>query len=167
MRQLAQLALTEDKRRARVTATRLRQVHSVRLLIQIFLYEDGLCKRVADSRHERRSLRDKRITPASISTACLSLLTAASGCGLRSNAPRPANRLSISRKPLWVFAGHSVRSADERQEEAATSEDDLASISVNVLTVVQFLAWFFKTTRPRIRFGPARFDWLTRRIRRE
>ena len=136
--QLAQLALTtEDKRRARVTATR--EIYAKCILFDYsykYFYEDGYGKEslILNMNGEAYEQADNA---SKYFTACL--LAYYQQLWLWSTHRDKLTDFNIE-KPLWVFVGHSVTGSDDKKKQQL-SEDDLASIS-DVLTVVQFLAWF-------------------------
>ncbi|MDD3758100.1 MAG: DEAD/DEAH box helicase family protein [Advenella sp.] len=132
------LALSlEDKRRARIIATR--EIYAKCILFDYsykFFYEDGYGKEslilnMNGDAYEQADNARKYFT------ACL--LAYYQQLWLWSTHRDKLADFNIE-KPLWVFVGHSVTGSDDKKKQKLT-EDDLASLS-DVLAVVQFLAWF-------------------------
>lgn len=136
--QKAQLALTaDDKRRARITATR--EIYAKCILFDYsykFFYEDGYGKEslILNMNGEAYEQADNA---RKYLTACL--LAYYQQLWLWSTYRDKLADFNIE-KPLWVFVGHSVSGSDDKKKKQL-SEDDLARLS-DVLTVVQYLAWF-------------------------
>lgn len=136
--QMAQLALTtEDKRRARITATR--EIYAKCILFDYsykFFYEDGYGKEslILNMNGEAYEQADNA---RKYFTACL--LAYYQQIWLWSAHRDKIADFNIE-KPLLVFVGHSVTGSDEKKKQKL-SEDDLTSLS-DVLAVIQFLAWF-------------------------
>ncbi|MGN5534921.1 DEAD/DEAH box helicase family protein [Acinetobacter sp. Lyrl_1] len=132
------LTLTaEDKRRARITATR--EIYAKCILFDYsykFFYEDGYGKEslILNMNGEAYGQADNA---RKYFTACL--LSYYQQLWLWSTHRSALADFNIE-KPLWVFVGHSVTGSDDKKKQKLT-EDDLASLS-DVLAVVQFLAWF-------------------------
>ena len=139
--QLAQLALSaEDKRRARITATR--EIYAKCILFDYsykFFYEDGYGK---ESLILNMNGADYKQADNARKYFSACLLAYYQQIWLWSTHREKLADFNIE-KPLWVFVGHSVTGADGKKKQQL-SEDDKASIS-DVLTVVQFLAWFLNS----------------------
>ncbi len=136
--QKAQLVLdASDMRQARATATR--EMYAKCILFDYsyrFFYEDGYGKEslILNMDGAAYSQTDNA---RKYFTACL--LAFYQQLWLYDTHREKIADFNIE-KPLWVFVGHSVTGASGKKKQQL-SEDDKASIS-DVLTVVQFLAWF-------------------------
>lgn len=132
------LTLTaEDKRRARVIATR--EIYAKCILFDYsykFFYEDGYGKESLILNMDGKAY-EQTDNARKYFTACL--LAYYQQLWLWSTHRDKLSDFNIE-KPLWVFVGHSVTGSDDKKKQQL-SADDLASLS-DVLAVVQFLAWF-------------------------
>lgn len=136
----AYMLTAEDKRRARITATR--EIYAKCILFDYsykFFYEDGYGKEslILNMNGEAYGQADNA---RKYFTACL--LAYYQQLWLWSTHRSALADFNIE-KPLWVFVGHSVTGSDDKKKQKLT-DDDLASLS-DVLAVVQFLAWFLNS----------------------
>lgn len=127
----------EDRRNAKIRATK--EAYAKCILFDYsykFFYEDGYGKESLILNMDGRAYAQAD-NAQKYFTACL--LSFYQQLWLWSTNQGKLTDFNIE-KPLWVFVGHSVTGSDEKKKQNL-SEDDLASLS-DVLTVVQFLAWF-------------------------